>query len=92
MRAAGWIIWGGGFVAGFALTLTANKGGEYDWTQFGVGVGVMVVGSIIGLVLALKRDEVSFTVTPLTVGSPRVEGRALWAGAPAEGLALTARF
>jgi hypothetical protein len=58
--------------------------------EMGIGAGIFVIGGIVGAVMLLKKDVVSFTVTPLTVGSPRVEGRALWGRA--DGLALTARW
>jgi hypothetical protein len=105
-RAAGWIIMLSSLVVGTVVMVTARKDTqdcsvgpnycftttEIDGTQFAVGAGIMLVGGLFGLVMALKRDEASFTVSPLSIGAPRYEGRALWAGAPAEGLSLKARF
>jgi hypothetical protein len=74
-RIAGWLVFAGSLVAGTALMLSArsteNKQSCYgtycstmpetsvDSTQLALGGGVMVVGSLVGVILALKRDEAS---------------------------------
>jgi hypothetical protein len=73
------------------LSCSAPKSG-LDEVRLGVGLGVLVVGSLVGALLLMKKDEVTFTVSPLTSASTRFERRPTLAGTYPQGLALSAHF
>jgi hypothetical protein len=76
-RVAGWLVFGLSLAGGTLLAATSAKTTEscsvdgfcnpdtqINSTQFGLGIGIMVVGGIVGLVLGLTRDTAAIEVAP----------------------------
>lgn len=99
LRAAGWALFLGGTLAGAAMLVASahpdcNPGGCLDDGWLFGGIGTIAASTAVGLVLAMQRDQVHFSIEPLRLaptGAMRERPLTSLAVAP-QGAALTVGF
>ncbi len=69
MRVAGYIVLPASCVGGAILALSPSEDGDYLSGKFYAGIGIMTVGTVVGLALMFKADEAIFRVSPATAVS-----------------------
>jgi hypothetical protein len=78
MRVAGYIVLPASCLGGAILALSPSEDGDYLGGKFYAGIGIMTVGTVVGLALMFKTDEAIFESppprrSPLGVPEPRAQ-------------------
>ena len=69
MRIAGYIVLPASCIGGAILALSPSEDGDYLGGKFYAGIGIMIVGSVVGLALTFKSDEAVFRISPASAVS-----------------------